>query len=228
MEHVGGRRLDVRSVLAVCAHPDDESFGLGAVLSTLAELGVETRVLCFTHGEASTLGADGPDLATVRAAELAGAAAQLGVRSVRLLTYPDGGLTDIDLDQLGRDIDESVATDGVDCLLAFDEGGITGHPDHQQATRAALAHAARVGVPVLAWTVPAVVASALNREFGTSFVGRTPAEVDYVLEVVRACQHRAIAYHASQSSENPVLWRRLALQGATELLVWLRRPDSAG
>ena len=44
------------SVLAVCAHPDDESFALGALLHHLAAHGAETSVLCFTHGEASTLG----------------------------------------------------------------------------------------------------------------------------------------------------------------------------
>ena len=40
-------------VLAVVAHPDDESFGLGAVLAALGANGAETRVLCFTHGEAT-------------------------------------------------------------------------------------------------------------------------------------------------------------------------------
>ncbi len=46
---------DVRRVLAVVAHPDDESFGLGGLLALLSGGGVPTTVLCFTHGEASTL-----------------------------------------------------------------------------------------------------------------------------------------------------------------------------
>jgi LmbE family N-acetylglucosaminyl deacetylase len=41
--------------LAVIAHPDDESFGLGAVLAAFGA-GTQVRVLCFTRGEASTLG----------------------------------------------------------------------------------------------------------------------------------------------------------------------------
>ena len=36
--------------LAVIAHPDDESFGLGAVLAALVEAGVGVPVLCLTHG----------------------------------------------------------------------------------------------------------------------------------------------------------------------------------
>jgi len=38
------------SVLAVVAHPDDESFGLGAVLASFAETGARVSVLCFTRG----------------------------------------------------------------------------------------------------------------------------------------------------------------------------------
>ena len=44
-----------RSVLAVVAHPDDESFGLGAVLAGFVDAGAAVAVLCFTHGESSTL-----------------------------------------------------------------------------------------------------------------------------------------------------------------------------
>jgi N-acetylglucosamine malate deacetylase 2 len=40
----------VTSVLAVVAHPDDESFGLGGVVERLTGRGATASVLCFTHG----------------------------------------------------------------------------------------------------------------------------------------------------------------------------------
>ena len=43
------------SVLAVVAHPDDESFGLGAVIDAFRRQGTVVTVLCFTQGEASTV-----------------------------------------------------------------------------------------------------------------------------------------------------------------------------
>jgi N-acetylglucosamine malate deacetylase 2 len=221
MNAVPREEFAFRSVLAVCAHPDDESFGLGAVLATFAALGIETRLLCFTQGEASTLGATDTDLAGVRATELAAAAVVLGVRSVRLLTYADGALSRTQLDELCREVEDSARSNSADCLLAFDEGGITGHPDHRRATEATLATGARLGLPVLAWALPASVAAALNREFGTDFVGREQSEIDLVFEVDRRLQHEAISSHASQSTDNPVLRRRLSLQGATESLRWL-------
>jgi hypothetical protein len=51
----GGGLPRLARVLAVCAHPDDESFGLGAVLAAFTGAGAESSMLCFTHGEASTL-----------------------------------------------------------------------------------------------------------------------------------------------------------------------------
>lgn len=215
-----------RSVLAVCAHPDDESFGLGAVLSAFNEFGIETTVLCFTHGEASALGATDADLASVRAAELAAAAGVLGVSSFRLLSFADGALREAALEELCREVESSAAGDSIDCLLVFDEGGITGHPDHQRATEAALASAERLGLPVLAWALPISVAATLNGEFEAGFVGREPSEIDLVIEVDRRLQREAISCHASQATDNPVLWRRLALQTDIESLRWLsaRRP----
>jgi LmbE family N-acetylglucosaminyl deacetylase len=221
MAGVPGGEFPYRSVLTVCAHPDDESFGLGAVLSTFAGLGIQTRVLCFTHGETSTLGASGVELTVVRAAELAAAAAVLGVTSLRLLSYPDGALSAASLEELCLEVETSAALHPVDCLLVFDQGGITGHPDHQRATEAALATGERLGVPVLAWALPTSIAAALNDEFATGFVGREPSEIDLVIEVDRALQYEAISCHTSQSTDNPVLWRRLTLQGTTESLRWL-------
>jgi LmbE family N-acetylglucosaminyl deacetylase len=210
-------------VLAVCAHPDDESFGLGAVLAALATAGTASSVLCFTHGEASTLGLDAGDLRRVRAGELAAAAAVLGTASTRLLDYPDGRLTGIAVGELAGHVREQIRLTGPDALLVFDEDGITGHPDHRQATTAALSAAARDDLTVIAWTIPRHVAETLNTEFATAFTGRPPAHIDLTITVDRTAQLQAIACHASQSGRNPVLWRRLELLGSTEHLLYLRK-----
>lgn len=211
------------SVLAVCAHPDDESFGLGAVLTRFAESSAAVSMLCFTHGEASTLGRSHRPLGEVRREELAEAAAVLGAGRVDLLDYPDGGLAQVPLARLAADVATAARAVDADLLVVFDEGGVTGHPDHVCATAAALEGAALL--PVIAWSLPREVADTLNAEFATGFIGRDVSDADVRLEVDRAVQRRAILCHASQATDNPVLRRRLELLGDTELLVWLRRPD---
>ena len=214
-----------RSVLAVCAHPDDESFGLGAVIGELIARGARTSVLCFTHGEASSLGSSTFSLHEDRHRELAAAAAELGVQQVTLRDHPDGALGSVPLKELVSAVEEAAETVRADLLLVFDEGGVTGHADHCRATEAALA--TRSDLPVLAWNVPRGVGEALNAEFGATFLGRDDEEFDVVMPVDRATQRRAIACHVSQSTDNPVLWRRLELLGDTESLRWLRRPAVA-
>lgn len=211
------------SVLAVCAHPDDVSSGLGGVLNALWRAGARLSVLCLTPGEASTLGAS-PDLAGIRRAELHAAAVELGVSRVELLDYADGRLSEVPLARLAGDVAGTVRKVGADLLLVFDEGGVTGHPDHRRATEAALAGAGHL--PVLAWALPDRVAGTLNAEFGAGFVGRDPSSIDFTIGVDREAQRRAVACHASQAGATPVLWRRLDLLGAEESLRWLRRPLS--
>lgn len=213
----------VGSVLAVVAHPDDESFGLGAVLSHAAARGARVSVLCFTRGEASTLRQSADELLAVRTAELEMAAAELDVAQVVLCGHPDGQLTDTPLAELAAEVSALEGRVAPDLLLVFDTGGVTGHPDHCRATEAALIGSA--DVPVLAWTIPQPVADALNAEFSTGFVGRGDHEIDLVIQVDREAQHRAIARHASQCTDNPVLWRRLELHGDHEAFRWLRLPS---
>ncbi len=212
------------SVLAVCAHPDDETFGLGAVLDRFVTGGARVSVLCLTHGEASNLGQTG-SLHEIRAAELAGAATELGIGLSALLDHPDGELATVPLEQLGAEVQSMVEEVGADILVVFDEGGVTGHPDHCRATEAVLVGAP--ALPVLAWTLPRGAAETLNTELGTAFTGRDDEEIDFVIAVDRAAQRRAIACHVSQSDDNPVLWRRLELLGEQEALRWLRPPPAA-
>ncbi len=221
-----GPLAGARSVLAVVAHPDDESFGLGAVLSYLTSTGTRCAVLCFTRGEASTLRGAGEipaaDLAAVRSAEFAAAARVLGLSGAELLSYPDAGLGLVPLEELAGLVRQAARQVDATHLLAFDADGVTGHPDHARATEAALAVAAELGLPVLGWALPQRVAGQLNAEFGTAFTGHADPVMALRLAVDRHPQRRAIACHHSQSAANPVLWRRLELLGEAEYLRILR------
>lgn len=210
-----------RNALVVVAHPDDETFGLGAVIDALVAGGSSVHVLCFTRGEASTLNHCDADLPTVRAEELSQASAELGVSGFTLLDYPDGCLEAVPQHELQAHVADLAARWGAEGLLVFDDTGITGHRDHQVATSAAVAGATAAGLPVLAWTLSAAVAGQLAGETGASFAGRTPDEVDICLRVTRSRQRRAALLHATQISPAAVLWRRLQLQGDCEYLRWI-------
>jgi len=119
----------VRRALAVVAHPDDESFGLGAVLSSLVDWGIAVDLLCFSRGEASTVGAS-DDLGRVRARELSEAAKVLGLGQVWLEDLADGELEGHQ-DEIWARL--AKRTEGADALVVFEPSGVTGHPDHRAA-----------------------------------------------------------------------------------------------
>ena len=215
------------TVLAVVAHPDDESFGLGAILDAFHRAGTRTAVLCLTRGEASTLRGVAGDLSAVRGREFEAAARTLGVTGTVLRDFPDGALAQVCRSGLSGEVIDAARAVHADGLLVFDPSGVTGHPDHAAATAAALLAAAGPDLPVLGWMLPAAVAEALNRELGTVFVGHEAAEVDIVLPVDRARQTAACAAHVSQAIPTSVLWRRLELLGDTEHLRWLSNPPAA-
>ncbi len=209
------------TALAVVAHPDDESFGLGAILDAFHRAGTTTSVLCLTRGEASTLHGTAGDLAAVRGTEFAVAARTLGVTGAVIRNFPDGALSQVCRSALAGEVIDAARAANADGLLVFDPGGVTGHPDHVAATAAALLAGTGLGLPVLGWTLPAAVARRLNDEFGAGFVGHRASEIDIELPVDRRKQSAACAAHVSQAIPTSVLWRRLELLGETEHLRWL-------
>ena len=216
------------TVLAVVAHPDDESFGLGAVLDAFVRSGAGVSVLCLTPGGASSVSGVGGDLRTLRGAELRSAATALGVASAVLGDHMDGALAQVDQAVLVDEVSAATRMAGAEGLIVFDLSGVTGNPDHVAASSATLEAAKTLNLPVLGWTLPRAVADQLNAECGTGFVGHEPAEIDIVLPVDRDRQVVASLAHGSQAVPTRVLWRRLELLGDTEHLRWLRRADPAG
>ncbi len=215
------------AVLAVVAHPDDESFGLGAIIDRMTSGGAAVHVLCYTHGEASMLNETGADLVRQRARELRQAGAALGVSTVALLDYPDGLLAAVPPGELAAHITGLAARYHPSGMLVFDDTGITGHPDHQAATQAAIRAVGPLSLPVLAWALPAGLADRLRAETGQPFAGQPPGRLDFAIRVNRGRQRQAALLHASQVSPAAPLWRRLELQGDIEHLRWLVPPCDA-
>src|SRR5437667_301369 len=92
----GDRILAGRTILAVFAHPDDESLACGGTLARAADAGATVVLLCATRGESGSISnpelVPEGDLGAVRARELQDAAAVLGIADVLIMSHPDGDL----------------------------------------------------------------------------------------------------------------------------------------
>ena len=135
-----------RSLLAVFAHPDDESITCGGLLAWCAHLEADVALLCLTHGEhgqgGGAHGQGGDDLAPTRRREFEAAARRLGVKETTLLGHEDGMLPWLDAAELEADIAAALGRQRPDAVITFDEDGAYGHPDHvavHERTTAAVA-----------------------------------------------------------------------------------------
>jgi N-acetyl-1-D-myo-inositol-2-amino-2-deoxy-alpha-D-glucopyranoside deacetylase len=140
------------SVVAVVAHPDDESLIAGGTLALAAAAGASTGVVCLTRGEqgpiAQGAAATSATLGEVREAELGAAARELGLDWAVCLRQPDGELEWVDHEPAARELAALLATHQAKMVLTFGEDGLYWHPDHI-ATRAIAARAlAVIGEPV--------------------------------------------------------------------------------
>jgi LmbE family N-acetylglucosaminyl deacetylase len=143
-------------LMAVLAHPDDESLGFGGTLAKYASEGVDVSVLTATRGDAGRYRGHPPEheahpgaqaLAAIREGELRAAAAVLGVRELVVLDYHDQQLDSAP----PRDVIDGIARHirrlRPDVVLTFGADGAYGHPDHiaisQFATAAIVAAAAQ-------------------------------------------------------------------------------------
>jgi LmbE family N-acetylglucosaminyl deacetylase len=143
-----------RKLMAVLAHPDDESLGFGGTLAKYAAEGVEVSVVTATRGDAGRFRGHprgdaahpGPvALGQIREAELRAAASALGVHEVSVLGYPDQHLDRADPREAAGRIAARIRRFRPDVVLTFGPDGAYGHPDHiaisQFATAAVVAAA---------------------------------------------------------------------------------------
>ena len=122
-----------RRLLGVFAHPDDEVFCAGGTMARAAEAGAEVMIVSATRGEQGQIrdpaAATRRTLGAVREEELRAAAAELGVRRVQLLAYPDGMLQQ-HRSPLGAEVADIMRRFDPDTVITFGADGGYGHPDH--------------------------------------------------------------------------------------------------
>jgi len=133
-------------LLAVFAHPDDESFACGGTLAHYAKKGFTVTLVCATRGEAGEISdaslATRDNLAEVRERELRNAADALGVTELVLLDYRDSGMAgtpenghprafgNAEPDEVVRELVGIVRRSRPHAIITFDPNGGYGHPDH--------------------------------------------------------------------------------------------------
>lgn len=137
--------MNQRRLLAVYAHPDDETFGTGGTLAHYARQGVEVYLITATRGE---VGEAPPDLkgfastGEMREDELRCAAGILGIKAVYFLGYRDSGmpgspdnkhpqaLAAQPVDQVAREVARYIRELQPQVVMTFDPIGGYRHPDH--------------------------------------------------------------------------------------------------
>jgi len=146
-------------LLAVLAHPDDETLGFGGAFARYAAEGVATSLVTATRGDRGRYrgvkygeGSEhpGPEkLARLREQELRAAADVLGIGDVTLLGYGDGRLDEAEPIEAIARIASEIRRIRPHVVMTFPPDGAYGHPDHIavcQLTTAALVAAAAPGV----------------------------------------------------------------------------------
>jgi LmbE family N-acetylglucosaminyl deacetylase len=141
-------------LLAVLAHPDDESFGMGGTLALYAKRGVQVHLVCATRGEAGDVDPElleGFDsIADRRLSELRCAAGILGLTGVHFLDYRDSGmpgspdnnhphaLVAAPLEEVAAKVAHFMRLLRPQVVLTFDPIGGYKHPDHIAVHQATL------------------------------------------------------------------------------------------
>jgi len=197
--------MSVLKLMAVLAHPDDESLGVGGTLAKYASEGVEVSLITATSGDAGRYQGHrpghpehpGPEaLAKIREAELRAAASVLGVRDVVCLNYHDQQLDRANPLQVVADIAGHVRRVRPDVVVTFGPDGAYGHPDHiaiSQFTTAAVVAAADAGLaaPGAATSAPHAVSKLYYISWPASTWAAYEAAVNKLISTVDGVERQA-------------------------------------
>jgi LmbE family N-acetylglucosaminyl deacetylase len=225
------RSEPTRSVLAVFAHPDDESLMCGGALARLADAGIRVVLMCASRGERGSVSdpalLGGDDLGTVRVRELRNAAAVLGVADVLALDHGDGDLRWNNVPEFHADIVSAIERYRPEAVITFAENGLYWHLDHigvHERTYTAVQSFGTGAPPLYYVTMPKGIIRQIvetvnakgGASVGSSFWGIEPdafgesqMPVSFAVDVRRWVPRKlaALRCHRTQMGpNNPIAW----------------------
>jgi LmbE family N-acetylglucosaminyl deacetylase len=222
-----------RTLLAVFAHPDDETFA-GPVLARYAREGAKVYLAIATKGEKGTndrAGIPGGDpLAKVRREEAACACRQLGIEPPIFFELNDGELGAM-TNPLGRNVQsvadklqEQIAKLHPRVIITWGPEGGYGHPDHRLVSDAVtqVIQSERSDVKLFYAGMSPEQARTLNTVWGSTgfyWHASDPAYLPVRVSVTKAdltAYHRALECHKSQFAADEMQKLEKALDAAWE------------
>ncbi len=123
------REIPPKRMLAIFAHPCDESFAAGGMLAKYAHEDVRVVLLCLTKGEAGIPGMQPKFAGSNRPDELRRAEEMLGIEAY-LYSYTDGDLSRMETGILLETISTWIDLVQPQVIVTFGPDGVSGHPDH--------------------------------------------------------------------------------------------------
>lgn len=141
-----------RGLLAIFAHPDDETFAAGGVMAMAARDGQPVWSICATNGDEGGLADEHGDHAMdpeIRIRELRCACAALAINEPIFLGYRDSGMENwrpkdgafvlADRDEVVGRLEREIRRLRPAVVVTFDPSGGYGHPDHRRISDVATA-----------------------------------------------------------------------------------------
>jgi len=203
------------SVLAIFAHPDDETFRCGGTFALLAKRGVPIHILTFTRGQAGLRGnppvCSERDLSVVRTKELLCACQSLGVETPNILDYEDGKLTNVTREEGVAQIILYIQKYHPQIVLTWPPDGLSGHPDHvavNQWTFEAFHQAKKEGFEELKSLYYLAMPDSLAHDLEMKQLHTiADSEVTMTINVQSVWNEKmaAISCHKTQTGESPIL-----------------------
>ena len=201
---------DTPALLAIFAHPDDETFRPGGTLALLARYGVGVHVLTATRGQSGSCGhpplCSQQELPAVRERELRCACDALGLEPPRLLDYQDGHLPEVNPEEITEHILTAACEIHPQVLLTFGPDGLSGHADHIAIGRCAAQAYARCEDIAAIYTL--AVPGNLAEQLDVRQVHSVPDElITLAVDVAPAwaAKQSAMACHVTQRSSTPLM-----------------------
>jgi len=214
------------TILAISAHPDDESLFGGGTLAMFAAQGHDVYILETTRGEGGEVGepplTTQEELGAYREQEARKAASALGVRDIFFLPYIDpymeiNGIAraiDTPLEEFTQAIEEYIKRLQPDLIVTHGSNGEYGHPQHiytHRAARLALSNGFRDAALLswCAWYEPAERARILNRDDRADIVlNVTPwLETKVNAALCHHTQHAMFLRNSGAPAVRNMVWR---------------------